>query len=295
MDAIINLLKPPGMTSFDVVKFLRGVLRVDKIGHAGTLDPGAAGVLPVFAGKATKAIEYMMDKDKLYRAELTLGIETDTQDSYGEVIKTDYVGATPEQIESTIKGFKGKQKQVPPMYSAIKINGKRLYELAREGVTVERIPREIEIYDLNIVKIGPDNKVIFDVACSKGTYIRTLCADIGRSLGCGGHMSFLVRLKVGNFSISDALTLEEVAEAASTGRLGEYVSKIDELFKDIEKITIGEVEEKRLLNGCYVKLDECKSGHNALLRVYNGNGRFLALGRTVKAEGSILLKSHKLF
>jgi len=295
MDGVINILKPPGMTSFDVIGFLRGVLRTGKIGHAGTLDPGAVGVLPVFLGKATKAIEYAMDKDKLYRAELTLGVETDTQDSYGEVLNTNPVDVTPEQIVNAIKSFEGKQKQIPPMYSAIKINGKKLYELAREGVTVERSPREIEIYSLNIIKISGNTRVIFDIACSKGTYIRTLCADIGASLGCGGHMSFLIRLKAGQFGISDAVTLEEVTGAAKENRLNEYITAVDKVFDNMDKVLLHKNDEKRFLNGCTVRLSSGYSAHAGMVRIYDDKVRFLALGKVTEGNGSLYLKSHKLF
>lgn len=295
MDGIINILKPPGMTSFDVVAFLRGVLRTGKIGHAGTLDPGAVGVLPVFIGKGTKAIEYMMEKDKLYRAELTLGIDTDTQDSSGTVLEEKAVNVTHDEIRDVIRSFIGRQEQVPPMYSAIKVNGKRLYELAREGRTVERKPREIEIYDLNIIKIGHDNKIIFDIACSKGTYIRTLCADIGKNLGCGGHMSFLIRLGAGSFNISEAVTLEEVIKAAGEGRIGDYLMKVDKAFSVFDEVILGENDEKRFLNGCTVGLCDRPLNVNDILRVYNRNGNFIALGKVVNSNGSLILKSQKVF
>lgn len=297
MDGVINILKPPGMTSFDVIGFLRGLLRIAKIGHAGTLDPGAVGVLPVFVGKATKAIEYVMDKDKLYRAELTLGVETDTQDSYGEVINTNVVDVTPEQIVNAVKGFEGKQKQIPPMYSAIKVNGKKLYELAREGVTIERSPREIEIYSLNVIKISGNTRVrvIFDIACSKGTYIRTLCADIGRSLGCGGHMSFLIRLKAGQFGISNAVTLEEISGAVKENRLSQYITAVDKVFDNMDRVVLCKNEEKRFVSGCSVKLSNECSGYAGTVRVYDDEERFLALGKVSGGNGSLFLKSHKLF
>jgi len=162
MNGILNVLKPPGMTSFDVVAYLRGILKIKKIGHTGTLDPGAAGVLPVCTGKATKAIEYLSDKDKVYRAELLLGVSTDTQDSYGEVIREQEVKASVEDIEKVIKSFEGDYSQLPPMYSAVKMNGKKLYELARSGIEVERTPRKVKIHFINILSIR-GNRVVFDV------------------------------------------------------------------------------------------------------------------------------------
>jgi tRNA pseudouridine55 synthase len=295
MDGVINVLKPPGMTSFDIVSFLRGVLKTSKIGHAGTLDPGAVGVLPVFVGRATKAIEFMMDKDKLYRAELTLGVETDTQDSLGNIVSTACVNVTPEQITGCIMSFTGKQQQIPPMYSAIKINGKKLYELAREGKTVDRKPRDIEIYNLNVISISENNKVILDIACSKGTYIRTLCADIGKRLGCGGHMSFLIRLGAGIFNISDSVTLEEISSAAGDGRIQDLFSRTDRVFESFNSITLSENDEKRFLNGLTVRMDGESLHMHDMLKVYNSKGIFIALGKVLAINGSLQLKSHKVF
>ena len=231
MDGIINVLKPTGMTSFDVVGYLRSVLRMKKIGHTGTLDPAAAGVLPVCTGKATKAIEFLMNKDKVYRAELTLGIETDTQDGTGRVIRKKEVSVSESRIEDALKSFVGSYNQIPPMYSALKVDGKKLYELARSGIEVERNAREVKVYFVNILDVK-SNRVIFDVGCSKGTYIRTLCSDIGEKLGCGGHMSFLVRTKSGVFNISDSLTLEEIKNHVEVDVLDRYVIGVEKVFSD---------------------------------------------------------------
>ncbi|NLU27566.1 MAG: tRNA pseudouridine(55) synthase TruB, partial [Hungateiclostridium thermocellum] len=269
MNGILNVLKPPGMTSFDVVAYLRGILKIKKIGHTGTLDPGAAGVLPVCTGKATKAIEYLSDKDKVYRAELLLGVSTDTQDSYGEVIREQEVKASVEDIEKVIKSFEGDYSQLPPMYSAVKMNGKKLYELARSGIEVERTPRKVKIHFINILSIR-GNRVVFDVGCSKGTYIRTLCSDVGDKLGCGGHMGFLVRLKSGSFDIKNALTLEEIKETAEKGNPEEILTSIDKVFSDYDKIYLNEKDKKRFLNGGFVTLG--KYGKFALtqkVRVYD--------------------------
>jgi tRNA pseudouridine55 synthase len=201
------------MTSFDVVSYLRGVLKTKKIGHAGTLDPIAAGVLPIFVGKATKAIEFVMGEDKLYRAELTLGVGTDTQDSSGRVISKSKVEASDESIAEAVRSFTGVYSQLPPMFSALKVNGKKLYEMARKGIEVERRPREVEIHSIDIIEINrnkDDVTVLFDVHCSKGTYIRTLCYDIGEKLGCGGHMSFLLRKRAGIFNIESSVVLEKI-------------------------------------------------------------------------------------
>ncbi len=331
MNGILNVLKPPSMTSFDIVGFLRRLLKIKKIGHTGTLDPGAVGVLPVCIGNATKAIEFMMEKDKLYRAELTLGIETDTQDSSGVVIRTSDVSVTDEEIISAVNSFRGKIKQVPPMYSALKVDGRKLYDLAREGITIERKPREIEIHSINVLNIsrcpvnraetedaidiaGLHTRVLFDVSCSKGTYIRTLCADIGSSLGCGGHMSFLLRMRAGSFDISSALTVEEIRDLAEKGRLYEKLSSVDAVFEHLNKLVLDEVNEKKFLNGMFIKIGnrkceaalensgtdfKAREDKNAIegdiLRVYNTSGVFIALGEYVPYQGELLFKSKKLF
>jgi tRNA pseudouridine55 synthase len=295
VDGIINVLKPPGMTSFDVVGFLRGVLKTSKIGHTGTLDPAAVGVLPVCVGKATKIIEYMTDKDKVYRAEMTLGISTDTQDGLGNIIRERPVNVLGDEIVRVFNDFKGKQKQIPPMYSAVKINGKKLYELARKGITVERKPRDIEIYFLKILNVFHDNRVLFDVGCSKGTYIRTLCSDIGEKLGTGAHMSFLVRLDAGGFNIKDSLTVEEIEEYLSKGILARYVTPIDKAFPNYGFKVLDEHQEKKLLNGCTIELTGESFIDGELIKIYNMANVFIALGVVTIKSGKVLLKSKKCF
>lgn len=295
MDGIINVLKPPGMTSFDVVGFLRGVLKTSKIGHTGTLDPAAVGVLPVCVGKATKIIEHMTDKDKVYRAEMTLGVETDTQDSLGNIIEKRPVNVTEDEIVKVFDSFIGKQQQIPPMYSAVKINGKKLYELARKGITVERKPRDIEIYFIKIIDIFSDNRILFDVGCSKGTYIRTLCSDIGQRLGTGAHMSFLVRLSAGGFNIKDALTVEDIDEYANKGILDRYITPIDKAFEGYKFGVLEKHQEKRFLNGCTVEISKDNFVDGELIKVYNSNKAFIALGMVNIKNGKVLLKSKKVF
>lgn len=193
MNGLILVIKPPGMTSFDVVAYLRGILKVKKIGHAGTLDPAAGGLLPICLGKATKAIEWFMDFDKSYRAEMVLGVVTDTQDAEGNIIEKNQVTVDINTIKETVNSFVGKYKQTPPMFSAVKINGKRLYDLARQGKEVQRKARQVEIFNIAGVNVKQDYEstiVRFDVDCSKGTYIRTLCHDIGQRIGCGAHVLF---------------------------------------------------------------------------------------------------------
>jgi tRNA pseudouridine55 synthase len=295
MNGILNVLKPPGMTSFDVVAYLRGLLKVKKIGHTGTLDPGAVGVLPVCIGKATKAIEYLMDKDKVYRAELTLGISTDTQDSLGRVVKEAEVNSSEDEIYAAVKSFVGIYSQLPPMYSAIKKNGKKLYELARRGIEVERSPREVTIHFINILSIK-ENRVVFDVGCSKGTYIRTLCLDIGDKLGCGGHMSFLVRMKAGCFNINDSLTVEQIKEMAQNGTIEKAFIGIEKVFDSFERICLDKEKEKRFLNGGFIKIAGLEPALRQKICVFGENGKILALGETVlNRNGELSLKPLKIF
>jgi tRNA pseudouridine55 synthase len=294
MDGILNVLKPPGMTSFDVVAYLRGLFREKKIGHTGTLDPGAVGVLPVCVGKATKTIEYLTDKDKKYRAELTLGVTTDTQDNYGNVLKVCDVDLSYEQIYNAIKSFVGSYSQIPPMYSAIKVDGKKLYELARNGISVEREPRNVNIHSIDIIEIK-DNKAIFDVECSKGTYIRTLCADIGDKLGCGGHMSFLVRSKAGCFELSNSLTLEEISELSNNNLINEKLIRIESVFEELDRVDLDAVETKKAINGAYVELKNSNLKKGSMTRVYDVNKSFIGLGEVLLKKGSLLLKIKKQF
>lgn len=296
MDGILNVLKPAGMTSFDVVAYLRGLLEIKKIGHAGTLDPMAVGVLPVCIGKATKAIEFMMDKDKLYRAELTLGITTDTQDSTGNVLSFCDVECTDEEIDKAIASFEGKYLQLPPMYSALKVDGKKLYELAREGRQVERKHREVHIYLSRVIRVDRADgvRVLVDVHCSKGTYIRTLCADIGERLGCGGHMSFLLRKKAGSFDINSAYTLEGLLQMKEKGLVGQAFSSVDSIFKKLDGITLDDIQAKKFRNG----MELAVPGHLSAsrhVRVYCARGGFMALGSLKRIEGKIYLKVRKFF
>ena len=206
---IINVYKEKGFTSFDVVAKLRGILKTKKIGHTGTLDPDAEGVLPVCIGRATKVCDILTDKDKVYEAVMLLGVETDTQDTSGEILKELPVTVSEECVKEATRSFVGDYAQVPPMYSALKVNGKKLYELAREGKTVERKARNVQIFSIEILEMNLP-RVRMSVHCSKGTYIRTLCHDIGQKLGCGGCMEKLLRTKVGVFELQDTLKLAEI-------------------------------------------------------------------------------------
>lgn len=214
MDGVINVFKAAGMTSSDVVVRLRRILKTRRVGHTGTLDPEVSGVLPICVGKATRIAEYLTEQGKSYRAEMTLGISTDTQDASGQPLQVEKVTLHSEDLSRVIPQFLGKVQQIPPMYSAVRHQGKHLYELARQGVEVERKSREIRIDRLELLEWHPDEfpKAIFEVDCSKGTYVRTICHDIGLALDCGAHMSGLVRLRSGPFKLTESLPLEEIEE-----------------------------------------------------------------------------------
>ena len=229
MDGIINVYKEKGFTSHDVVAKLRGILRMKKIGHTGTLDPAAEGVLPVCLGKGTRLCDMLTDKTKTYRAVLLLGQETDTQDTMG-VVQAEYpVHVTEEEVRKAIVSFLGDYMQIPPMYSALKVNGKKLYELARQGKEVERQARPVQILDIQIESIDLPRATFF-VTCSKGTYIRTLCYDIGRKLGCGGCMESLLRTRVDRFELKDSLTLSQIEKLRDEGRVEEAVVPVEGVF-----------------------------------------------------------------
>ena len=235
---IINVYKEKGFTSHDVVAKLRGIVGQKKIGHTGTLDPDATGVLPVCLGKATKLCDLLTDKNKTYEAVLLLGKTTDTQDITGEVLEEKSTEAlTEEKVREAIEGFIGDYEQIPPMYSALKVNGKKLYELAREGKVIERKARPVKILDIQILEIDLP-KVRMEVSCSKGTYIRTLCHDIGEKLGCGGCMESLIRTRVSTFRIEDAKTLDEIETLKQEGKLAELLVPIDAMFPFYPKITV---------------------------------------------------------
>ncbi len=250
INGIINVLKPPGMTSHDVVYFIRKTLSIKKVGHTGTLDPEAAGVLPICIGKATKAVQFLTDKKKSYRANIKFGAVTDTYDGCGKVIReAAKVDVDPEVLEEVLKGFEGTISQKPPIYSALKVKGKKLYEYAREGKEVEIEERPVKIYELKLVDVMAKDEAMIDVTCSKGTYIRTLCYDIGEALGCGAYMSQLVRLGSAPFAIEDSHTLEEIKAAAQENRLDEIIDNVEILFKDYKSIVIKPSALSSIMNG----------------------------------------------
>lgn len=249
INGILNIYKEKGYTSHDVVAKLRGIMKQKKIGHTGTLDPDARGVLPVCLGKATKLCDMLTDKSKTYETVLLLGICTDTQDISGNILEeksTEYL--TEKMVLDCIQKYIGEYEQLPPMYSALKVNGKKLYELARKGIEVERKPRKVNIYDIQVKEIHLP-RVKMEVSCSKGTYIRTLCHDIGENLGTGGCMESLLRTRVSCFELKDSLKLDEVAQKAAEGKLEEILVPMDAMFQDKKAVFIRPEWEVLVYNG----------------------------------------------
>lgn len=277
MNGILLIDKPSGWTSSDVVAKLRGVLHEKRIGHAGTLDPMATGLLVLFVGRATRACSFAEADDKEYHAGLRLGLTTDTQDVTGRTLReSDASFVAEETLREALAGFEGEIGQIPPMYSAIKQNGKKLYEIARRGGEVERKPRPITIYRLALT--GRDGEDwLLDIECSKGTYVRTLCHDIGESLGCGGCMSALRRVRAGAFSVQEAHTLPAVIAAAAEGRAEELLLPLDGLFAAHPALSVGAEAERRIRCGNEAALPDVPDG---VWRVYGESGSFLALCRT---------------
>ncbi len=276
MDGVFNIYKPKNMTSFDVVAKVRKALNTKKVGHTGTLDPMATGVLVVCVGRATKIIDYIQGDKKTYLAEIMLGLETDTEDIWGEVLQKEDVSISKEAFEEAILSFKGEIEQIPPMYSALKVNGKRLYELAREGKTVERKKRLITIYDIKVLDVK-DNKARFYVTCSKGTYIRTLCADIGKKLGTYAVMSALERTENGPFHVNDSINISNF----SMENYMDYMVGIDQALSYTKKITVSDKAKELIQNGVkidlmrYVEFDLNKGDY---VLVYHQK-KFLALSK----------------
>lgn len=248
MDGILNVYKEPGYTSFDVVAKLRGILHQKKIGHTGTLDPQAEGVLVVCLGKATKLCDLLPDHDKEYEATLLLGVSTDTEDTTGTVLEEKEVLAGEAEVREAILSFLGEYEQIPPMYSAIKVNGRKLYELARQGKVIERTPRPVSIYHLEIIEMKLP-RVVFRIQCSRGTYIRSLCRDIGIKLGCGGCMEKLVRSKACGFSMSDSLTLTDIERLMQENALEKKIYSIDYMYPDYPKVYMKEEWDRLVYNG----------------------------------------------
>mgnify|MGYP002095639566 CR=1 FL=1 len=299
MNGIINIYKEKGFTSFDVVAKLRGILKTRKIGHTGTLDPDAEGVLPVCVGKATKICELLTDKTKEYEAVMLLGRTTDTQDVTGETLTQQEVRCSAKEVEKAVLSFVGDYMQVPPMYSAVKVNGKKLYELAREGKEIARKARTIEVYDIRIRRFLPPDRVEMDIDCSKGTYIRTLCADIGKALGCGGHMAELLRTATGSFSLENAIKLDDLKALAEQERAEEALLTMQEALRDFPVIKIAEGSTKLLYNGgkiqekYFTKQPEALQ-EDEIAAVYDFENHLVGLYTLKKEETNFYIKPFKM-
>lgn len=327
-NGLINVYKEPGFTSFDAVAVLRGILKQKKIGHTGTLDPAAEGVLMVCLGNATKLCNMLEDKDKEYECTMLLGVTTDTEDTTGQELTRrkimiaeageEKIGASDEnnsdsfseesnpiclsedQIKNAILSFKGEIKQVPPMYSALKKDGKKLYELARQGIEIEREARDITIYDIEILNIDFP-RVVYKVKCSKGTYIRSLCRDIGEKLGCGACMEHLKRTSVSFFDVRDSLTLKEIESLAKEGKMDDFILSTEEVFKDLDSVYVLEESKRIIDNGNPLQEGNIKTSETSFsdipdgkkFKVYNSEGNFVAVYRFDKAKN--VLMPEKMF
>lgn len=304
MNGILNILKPKGISSYQTVKKVRNILNISKAGHTGTLDPSASGVLLICIGQATKISEFLVGMKKHYQGEMILGISTDSQDSEGKIVQRREVKTDIDEkmISNIFQKYEGIISQIPPMFSAVHYQGERLYRLAREGREVERKPREIKIYELNLLNFNRKAGIVkFEVICSKGTYIRTLCNDIGDELGCGAHLSNLVRKKVGNFSIEDSLNLEELKKEKTLGK--RYLISIDSALEELDKITVKSESTKTVLNGGIISSEQIieipkglKTRKNNFFKIFDIKGNFLSIGTSIKKNGNnIFFKPVKVF
>jgi len=290
LNGIVVVNKAMDYTSHDVVNVVRKILGTRKVGHTGTLDPNATGVLPVCVGKSTKACDMLTFSDKEYIAEVKLGITTDTYDIWGSVQREREVNVSPDSLKEAIEHFTGEIEQLPPMYSAIKQNGKKLYELAREGIEVERKKRKITIYECELLSFEGDTFKI-RVHCSKGTYIRSLCYDIGEYLGCGATMTALTRTKSSVFSIEDSLTLEELKEKAESFGAESVLSGVDRVFKEYPEFRVTDAVKARLLNGALSRV----SAKEGTYRAYDFEGNFVGVTEVFKGEKGNVIKIVKAF
>lgn len=297
MDGVLNINKHSGPTSHDIVAKVRRILKEKRVGHAGTLDPLATGVLVVCVGKATRIVEYLVPGQKEYAAELLLGKTTTTQDSAGEETSAaDASNITQAMVESVLPQFTGKIQQIPPMVSAIKHEGKRLYELARKNIEVKREPREIEIFDLKITSFTPgENPVVgLNVVCSSGTYIRTLCADIGEALSVGGYMKSLVRTRVGRFNIEDAIDIEQLENAVAEGKIDTAMTSIDDALCNLPSVTMDNDQVWKISHGIAVNLPLFES-ESPIIRVKAEDGRFVAICSLSESDGISVVTPEKVF
>ena len=295
-NGVLIVSKPEGITSHDVVGKIRKLYGTRRVGHTGTLDPLATGVLVILLGRAAKAAEYLVADRKTYQARLTLGITTDTEDITGKVLTQSNDIPSLEAVMSACEKFKGGIKQIPPMYSALKIDGKKLYDLAREGIEVERKARDVEIFQLVCTPTEKTNEYGLLVECSSGTYIRTLCADIGAHLGCGGVMSALHRVRAGGFDIKNSYTLEEI-EALEMDARYDLLAPTESLFCDMPSVKLPAFYEKLCRSGCEIYQNKIKTDFEvgARVRIYAASGEFFALGEVREYEGGTAIKAIKTF
>lgn len=281
INGVINVYKEKGYTSHDVVAKLRGILHQKKIGHTGTLDPDAEGVLPVCLGRGTKLCDVLADHDKEYEAVLLLGTVTDTQDITGTVIRTSPVSVTEDEIRECILSFRGEQMQIPPMYSALKVGGKKLYEMAREGIEIERKPRPVHFYDIEVMEMELP-RVKIRVHCSKGTYIRTLCHDIGEKLGCGGCMEQLLRTRVERFELLGARKLSQIQVFADMGKIEDIVVPVDQMFDAFSGCKVKQEADRLVHNGNFFPIsllekEDIVRNKGEQLRIYDSTGEFIGI------------------
>ena len=304
MNGILNIFKPKGITSYQAVKEVRNILGIPKAGHTGTLDPSASGVLLICIGQATKIAEFLIGMEKHYQGEMILGISTDSQDSEGKIVQRREVKTDIDEkrIIDIFQKYEGIISQMPPMFSAVHYKGERLYRLARKGIEVKRSPKEIKIYKLNLMNFNQKAAIVkFEVICSKGTYIRTLCNDIGDELGCGAHLLNLVRKKVGNFSIEDSLNLEELKKEKALGK--RYLISIDSALEELDKIIVKSEATKTVLNGGIISSEQIveipkglKTRKNNFFKIFDVKGNFLSIGTSIKKNGkNIFFKPVKVF
>lgn len=296
MCGVICVNKPEGFTSFDVIAKMRGILKIKRLGHAGTLDPMATGVLPVFVGRATKACDILPDHDKIYRAGFKLGLTTDTQDCTGTVTQErDPSAVTENNLLDTLERFRGEIMQIPPMYSAVSVNGKRLYDLARQGIEVEREARPVTIYRLELAEFDEAEKSgVLTVSCSKGTYIRTLINDIGEALGCGGIMTSLVRTTACGFSLEDCVTIEDLQREAENERnFEQYLKPVEDVFAELPKLMLHGAQERMYRNGIKLDLTKIRTDITAeRISVYGEKG---FIGTAVPDRENGVLRVDKTF
>jgi tRNA pseudouridine55 synthase len=305
MNGILNIFKPKGISSYQTVRKVKNILNINKAGHTGTLDPSATGVLLICLGKATKISEFIVDLKKTYQGEMILGLSTDSQDSEGKIIRRRKVDADIDEkiIKDIFQKYKGTINQIPPMYSAVHYKGERLYHLARRGIGVKRKPRKVKIFDIKLINfIKKDIPVIkFEVICSKGTYVRTLCSDIGDDLGCGAYLCNLVRKKIGNFSIEDSLNLEKLKKEKNIAK--KYLISIDSALKEFYNITVKNDAIKIVLNGGMISIEQIvktpellKISENKFVKIHDTEGNLLSISMTIKrSEKNIIFKPIKVF